>query len=102
MKITEKCDVYSFGVLTLEILFEKHPEDIVSTYLYLSDCVSLTADGMSLIDKLDQRLSHPTNAIMKDMASIIILSVVTHIAQICYIVLDMLQYYLVHVLCVKL
>jgi hypothetical protein len=53
MKITEKCDVYSFGVLTLEILFEKHPGDSVSTYLYLSGGVSLTPDGMSLVDKLD-------------------------------------------------
>jgi lipoate-protein ligase A len=33
--------------------------------------VSLTPDGMSLIDMLDQRLSHPTNAIMQDMVSII-------------------------------
>jgi hypothetical protein len=35
MEVTEKCDVYSFGVLTLEILFESTPGDIVSTYLYL-------------------------------------------------------------------
>jgi hypothetical protein len=33
MEVIEKCNVYSFGVLTLEILFGKHPGDIVSTYL---------------------------------------------------------------------
>jgi hypothetical protein len=32
MEVTEKCDVYSFGVLTLEILFESTPGDIA--YLF--------------------------------------------------------------------
>ncbi|PNX55696.1 LRR receptor-like kinase resistance protein [Trifolium pratense] len=70
MKVNEKCDVYSFGVLTLEILFGKHPGDIVSTLLQSSG-IYLTIDAMSLIDKLDQRLPHPTNDIRKEVVSII-------------------------------
>ncbi|KAK9077703.1 hypothetical protein SSX86_006040 [Deinandra increscens subsp. villosa] len=31
MTVTEKCDVYSFGVLVLEILGGKHPEDLLSS-----------------------------------------------------------------------
>ncbi|WJX18921.1 non-specific serine/threonine protein kinase [Trifolium repens] len=65
MEVNKKCDVYSFGVLTLEILLGKHPRDIVSNFLYGGVC--LTPDGMSLIDNLDQRLSHPTNVIMKEV-----------------------------------
>ncbi|XP_045831365.1 MDIS1-interacting receptor like kinase 2-like [Trifolium pratense] len=70
MKVNEKCDVYSFGVLTMEILFGKHPGDIVSTLLQSSG-IYLTIDAMSLIDKLDQRLPHPTNDIRKEVVSII-------------------------------
>ena len=31
MKVTEKCDVYSFGVLILELIIGKHPGDLVSS-----------------------------------------------------------------------
>jgi len=70
--------VYSFGVLTLEILFGKHPGDIV-TYLWQQPSQSgtdLTFDTMPLIDKLDQRLPHPTNTIVQEGASVIRIAVV--------------------------
>jgi len=70
MEVNEKCNVYSFGVLTFEILFGKHPGDILYTSLQSSG-VSPTLDVMSLIDELDQRLPHPTNAILKEVVSII-------------------------------
>ncbi|XP_039686114.1 MDIS1-interacting receptor like kinase 2 [Medicago truncatula] len=62
----EKCDVYSFGVLTLEIHFGKHPGDIV-TYLWQQPSQSatdLTIDTIPLMDMLDQRLPRPTNDII--------------------------------------
>ncbi|KAI5397286.1 hypothetical protein KIW84_063197, partial [Lathyrus oleraceus] len=37
MEVSEKCDVYSFGVLILEIVFGKHPGDFVSTMGQSSD-----------------------------------------------------------------
>jgi len=70
MEVNEKCDVYSFGVLTLEIIFGKHPGDIVSTALHSSG-IYVTVDAMSLIDKLDQRLPHPTKDIKNEVLSIL-------------------------------
>ncbi|PNY02771.1 LRR receptor-like kinase resistance protein, partial [Trifolium pratense] len=73
MEVNEKCDVYSFGVLSLEILHGKHPRDIISSLLHSS---SLNVEGqrldtIQLIDKLDQRLPHPTNTIVKEVVSMI-------------------------------
>lgn len=65
MKVNEKCDVYSFGVLALEILFGKHPGDFISSL----SVASSTIDAMSLIDKLDLRLSHPINPVVKEVIS---------------------------------
>ncbi|KAL3504512.1 hypothetical protein ACH5RR_034353 [Cinchona calisaya] len=33
MKVNEKCDFYSFGVLTLEVIMGKHPGDFISSML---------------------------------------------------------------------
>ncbi|KAJ0048754.1 hypothetical protein Pint_16681 [Pistacia integerrima] len=33
MKVTEKCDVYSFGVLVLEVILDKHPGDVLTPFL---------------------------------------------------------------------
>jgi len=54
MEVNEKCDVYSFGVLALEIIMGKHPGDLIS--LFLSPSTRPMADKMLLIDVLDQRL----------------------------------------------
>ena len=32
MAITEKCDVYSFGVMALETLMGRHPQEILLLY----------------------------------------------------------------------
>ncbi|KHN44884.1 Putative LRR receptor-like serine/threonine-protein kinase [Glycine soja] len=81
MEVNEKCDVYSFGVLAWEILFGKHPGDVISSLCgdviissllrsSPSTLVSSTLDHMALMDKLDQRLPHPTKPIGKEVASI--------------------------------
>ncbi|RHN78472.1 putative protein kinase RLK-Pelle-LRR-XI-1 family [Medicago truncatula] len=77
MEVNEKCDVFSFGILTLEILFGKHPGDIV-TYLWQQPSQSvmdMRPDTMQLIDKLDQRVPHPTNTIVQEVASMIRIAV---------------------------
>lgn len=72
MEVNEKCDVYSFGVLAWEILFGKHPGDVISSLLGSSPStlVASTLDHMALMDKLDPRLPHPTKPIGKEVASI--------------------------------
>ncbi|WRX08337.1 Protein kinase domain - like 10 [Theobroma cacao] len=59
MVVTEKCDVYSFGVLALETLMGKHPAEILSL---LSAPSSL--QNIMLTDVLDPRLSSPTSQLV--------------------------------------
>ncbi|KAK3229616.1 hypothetical protein Dsin_001497 [Dipteronia sinensis] len=54
MKVTEKCDVYSFGVLALEEIKGKHPGDLI-----LSLLSPLTRDNMLVQGVLDQRIPIP-------------------------------------------
>ncbi|KAK4570885.1 hypothetical protein RGQ29_029658, partial [Quercus rubra] len=54
MAVTEKCDVYSFGVLVLEVLMGKHPGELIT------DLHSLVGTNVHLKDVLDDRLSPPT------------------------------------------
>ncbi|KAF6141552.1 hypothetical protein GIB67_041029 [Kingdonia uniflora] len=57
MRVTEKCDMYSFGVLTLEVLIGKHPGELISS---LTSSSSPTGQNVLLKDILDRRLSPPT------------------------------------------
>ncbi|GAU46274.1 hypothetical protein TSUD_174500 [Trifolium subterraneum] len=65
-RVNEKCDVYSFGVLALEILFGEHPGDVVSLWTIV--------DAMLLMDKLDQRLPHPLNPIIEELVAIAVIA----------------------------
>ncbi|XP_029130121.1 MDIS1-interacting receptor like kinase 2 isoform X3 [Cajanus cajan] len=73
MEVNEKCDVYSFGILALEILFGKHPGDAISSLSVSSSMTSaaITLDHTLLMDKLDQRLPHPTSLVVKEVISIL-------------------------------
>ncbi|TYJ17023.1 hypothetical protein E1A91_A09G022500v1 [Gossypium mustelinum] len=55
--VTEKCDVYSFGVLALEILMGKHPGELLSTLTSSSSPSSI--QNVMLNEVLDPRLSPP-------------------------------------------
>lgn len=59
MEVTEKCDVYSFGILTLEIIIGKH----------LGDFLTLSPDmkGPSLTEIRDQRLPRPVGEIVEQL-----------------------------------
>ena len=66
IEVNEKYDVYSFGVLTLEIIMGKHPGDLI---LSLTSS-AFTALNMPLKDVLDQRLSLPMNEAAREVLSI--------------------------------
>ena len=62
MEVNEKGDVYSFGVLTLEILMGKNPGDLISLITTRwSSSASHDHDQVALADTLDRRTSHPAN-----------------------------------------
>ncbi|XP_057737394.1 MDIS1-interacting receptor like kinase 2-like [Arachis stenosperma] len=65
MVVTEKLDVFSFGVLALEVISGKHPGDVV---LHLK---ASSESNINMIEVLDPRLSHPTNEhILKELTTI--------------------------------
>ena len=73
MEVNEKCDVYSFGVLTLEIIMGKHPGDLIS-FLSSSSSSSATssaAHNILMKDILDLRLEPPENEVLLKVVSIV-------------------------------
>ncbi|XP_031250362.1 MDIS1-interacting receptor like kinase 2-like [Pistacia vera] len=65
MKVTEKCDVYSFGVLAMEVIQGKHPRDFLSL-------ISGSSANMNieLGDMLDPRLPFPSLEVQNKLISI--------------------------------
>ncbi|KAH7865977.1 hypothetical protein Vadar_013812 [Vaccinium darrowii] len=65
MEVNEKCDVYSFGVLTLEVIMGQHLGDLISSLSlsssFSSSLSSSTGHVILLKDVLDQRLPPPPN-----------------------------------------
>lgn len=62
--MNEKCDVYSFGAVTLEILAGRHPGDLISCLSSSSSSSDQTPayhDQGVVVDVLDQCLSPPTD-----------------------------------------
>ncbi|KAF3780992.1 BURP domain-containing protein 17 [Nymphaea thermarum] len=68
MRVTEKCDVYGFGVVALEILLGRHPGE------RLSSLVVLTKQDLDvkLWDMLHQRIAAPRNQEAELVASVVI------------------------------
>ncbi|CAL5384117.1 unnamed protein product [Camellia sinensis] len=54
MKVTEKCDIYSIGVLALEVIKGKHLGDFITSLL------TAAVENIKLKDVLDQCLSPPS------------------------------------------
>ena len=65
MEVNEKCDIYRFGVLTLEVIMGNHPGDLVSflSSSLSSSATTSTAHDIQLKDILDQRLKPPRNQV---------------------------------------
>ena len=62
--MTEKCDVYSFGVIMLELFMGKHPGDMIN--LSVSD-----KEEIILQDIIDQRIEPPTEQDINEILKII-------------------------------
>nr|XP_027090551.1 MDIS1-interacting receptor like kinase 2-like [Coffea arabica] len=60
LEVNEKCDVYSFGGLALEVIMGKHPGDFISAPLS-------TAYNVLLKDLVDPRLSFSSNQESKQL-----------------------------------
>lgn len=62
MEVNEKLDVYSFGVLTLEVAMGRHPGDLISS-LSSSSLGSSSPSSSSILlkDVLDKRIPLPRN-----------------------------------------
>ncbi|PSS19508.1 Leucine-rich repeat receptor-like protein kinase [Actinidia chinensis var. chinensis] len=70
MEVNTKCDVYSFGVLMLELIMGKHPGDLISSLSFSSlssNSTSSSAKGILLKDVLDQRLPPPRNQVTEQL-----------------------------------
>ncbi|KAI3889365.1 hypothetical protein MKX03_024456 [Papaver bracteatum] len=74
MKVTEKCDVYSFGVLVLEVLHGRHPSEIItllSPKLFQTSSSTSTlkvpVKTIMLKDILDECLEAPIDVVKKEI-----------------------------------
>ncbi|TKY57003.1 LRR receptor serine/threonine-protein kinase [Spatholobus suberectus] len=68
MEVNEKCDVYSFGVLSLEIIMGNHPGDLISSMHSASSTPGTS--NLLLKDVLDQRLPLPVVPVVKEVVLI--------------------------------
>ena len=68
MAVTEKCDVYSFGIIMLEVVLGTHPGDLLSS---LSES---TGQHVLLKDVLDDRISLPTVEIAANLSDTVALA----------------------------
>ncbi|CDP11094.1 unnamed protein product [Coffea canephora] len=66
MEVNEKCDIYSFGVLVLEVIMGKHPGDFILSTLSASSSTSTVYDIL-LKDTVDPRLSSPSTQESKEV-----------------------------------
>ena len=68
MRVTEKCDVYSFGIITLEVVLGIHPGDL------LSSLSSSTGQCLLLKDVLDDRIPLPSAKIATNLVETVALA----------------------------
>ncbi|KAF6140638.1 hypothetical protein GIB67_013931 [Kingdonia uniflora] len=71
MEVTEKCDVFSFGVVTLEVIKGKHPGEIISSVTTTSSSSTPVGINIMLKDILDPCLADPPIQIKEELVSII-------------------------------
>ncbi|KAI6689326.1 hypothetical protein NL676_026154 [Syzygium grande] len=69
MEVNEKCDVYSFGVMTLEVLMGSHPGDLISSLASSSSSSSSNSIAFGpLKEVLDRRIPYPEGNVLGEVA----------------------------------
>ncbi|XP_048130171.1 MDIS1-interacting receptor like kinase 2-like [Rhodamnia argentea] len=70
MEVSEKHDVYGFGVLAMEVIMGRHPGNLISTLLSTSLPTSSdsTTPHCSLKEVLDQRIPYPEGDLLGEVA----------------------------------
>lgn len=70
MKVSEKCDVYSFGVLVVEIMRGKHPGNLI-----LSLASPVERADIRLEDLLDERLTPPSTVKTSEQLRVVVVDI---------------------------
>ncbi|KAL4565912.1 hypothetical protein LXL04_030018 [Taraxacum kok-saghyz] len=63
MEVNEKCDVYSFGIVTLEVIMGEHPRDLTMS--------KLSVEELRTHVVLDQRLNVPMGQVAEVVNQIV-------------------------------
>ncbi|GLU07796.1 hypothetical protein SLE2022_247430 [Rubroshorea leprosula] len=69
MRVTNKCDVFSFGVVTLEVMMGRHPRELLNSLS--SSTFSLENKEVLLQNVLDSRLPPPTGQIAEEVVFVV-------------------------------
>ncbi|KAB1220616.1 hypothetical protein CJ030_MR3G009434 [Morella rubra] len=67
MKVSEKHDVCSFGVLALKVIQGKHPNDFITSLSSLT----LANSNIELKDEMDQRLPSSTRQVKDKLVTVL-------------------------------
>lgn len=68
MRVTNKCDVYGFGAVALEVMMGRHPGELL---LLLSSPEISDGPGLLLKDMLDQRLPAPQGQLAEKVVRVV-------------------------------
>lgn len=75
MRVTEKCDTYSFGVVALEIMMGRHPGELLQSLLASSSrTFSQNGEDLLLKDVLDQGLLSPAGELAEAVVVVVTLA----------------------------
>ncbi|XP_026430879.1 MDIS1-interacting receptor like kinase 2-like [Papaver somniferum] len=73
MKVTEKCDVYSFGVIILEVLMGRYPSEVItllSQNVLSSLSLGTVGQSISVRDIMDKSVGKPAEIVKRQITDV--------------------------------